>query len=391
MWSILFRRVKISMIEIICSDGEKKNQNGQQNIKRPKNIKQIGEMDSNKKIYIEDYVFTYINSIAYEDSDKLRVGVLLGECQKSGGESYVFIKGAVKIQLAEGENKIVFDESVWSRIYEDMEKYFHNLEITGWFVTTPDITIDFMSNLERIHLDNFAGNLKTLYLVNTSEREEDFYLYEGTGLKKQCGYVCFYERNNEMQEYMLAKRTGKSVDPMVEDDVIHNFRTIIAEKKEAAEQKKTMSLMYGVSTFMIVVVLIIGINLMNSYEKMKTLDTTLNQIVKEVSNINVKATVSPDDETTGTPVKKIDGKVYPTEAETQTTPITPSEAQTQPATSSTPVDVKPVSTYVVQKGDTLMSICKKTYGDVLKYKDIMDLNNLDDPNKIYVGQEIKLP
>jgi len=56
------------MIEIVCNDGEKKSLNGQQNIKRPKNIKQIGEVQSNKKIYIEDYVFTYINSIAYEDS-----------------------------------------------------------------------------------------------------------------------------------------------------------------------------------------------------------------------------------------------------------------------------------------------------------------------------------
>ena len=380
------------MIEIVCNDGEKKSLNGQQNIKRPKNIKQIGEMQSNKKIYIEDYVFTYINSIAYEDSDKLSVGVLLGESRKSGGESIVFIKGAVKVELDEDENRITFNENVWSLIYEDMEKYFHNLEITGWFVATPDVTLDFMSNLEKIHLDNFAGNMKTLYLVNTAEKEEDFYLYEEKSLKKQSGYVCFYERNNDMQEYMLAKRTGKSVDPMVQDDVIHNFRTIIAEKKEAAEQKKTMSLMYGISTFMIVVVLVIGINMMNSYEKMKVLDVTINQIAQEVAGMNVKSTTSIDDETTGTTWKKIVGGVFPTEAQTQVaTTVAATVAQTQAATSSTPVDVKPVLSYIVQKGDTLMSICRKIYGDGLKYKEIMGLNNIDDPDKIYIGQEIKLP
>jgi len=380
------------MIEIVCNDGEKKNLNEQQNIKRPKNIKQIGDMGSNKKIYIEDYVFTYINSIAYENSDKLRVGVLLGECKKSGGESYVFIKGAVQVEIDEDESRITFSENIWSRIYEDMEKYFHNLEITGWFVTTPDITVDFMSNLEKIHLDNFAGNMKTLYLVNTSEKEEDFYLYEGKCLKKQSGYVCFYERNNDMQEYMLAKRTGKSVDPMVEDDVIHNFRTIIAEKKEAVEQRKTMSLMYGISTFMIVVVLVIGINMMNSYEKMKGLDVTLNQIVQQVANMSVKSTNSADDETTGTTVKKIDGKVFPTEAQNQVSAtVASTQAQTQAPTSSTPVEVKPITIYIVQKGDTLMSICRKAYGDGLKYKEVMELNNIDDPDKIYMGQEIKLP
>jgi len=384
------------MIEIVCNDGENKSLNGQQNIKRPKNIKQIGDMHSNKKIYIEDYVFTYINSVAYEDLDKLKVGVLLGECKKSGGESFIFIKGAVKIEFDEEENRITFNESVWSLIYEDMEKYFHNLEIVGWFVTTPDVTLDFMSNLEKIHLDNFAGNMKTLYLVNTSEKEEDFYLYEGNSLKKQSGYVCFYERNNDMQEYMLAKRSGKSVDPMVQDDVIHNFRTIIAEKKEEAEQKKTMSLMYGVSTFMIVVVLVIGINMMNSYEKMRGLDVTLNQIVQQVANMNVKSTNSAEDETTHTTVKNIDGKVYPTEAQTQVSATVaatqaPIQTQTQAPTSSVPVDVKPVLTYIIQKGDTLMSICRKTYGDGQRYKDVMELNNIDDPDKIYIGQEIKLP
>ena len=384
------------MIEIVCNDGGKKSSDGQQNIKRPKNIKQIGDMGSNKKIYIEDYVFTYINSIAYENSDKLSVGVLLGECKKSEGESYVFIKGAIKVELDEEENKITFNENIWSLIYEDIEKYFHNLDITGWFVTTPDVTLDFMSNLEKLHLDNFAGNMKTLYLVNTAEKDEDFYLYEGKCLKKQHGYICFYERNNDMQEYMLAKRTGKSVDPMVEDDVIHNFRTIIAEKKEAAEQKKTMSLMYGISTFMIVVVLVIGINMMNSYEKMRGLDVTLNQIVEQVANMNVKATNSADDETTGTTVKKIVGNVFPTEAPTQpssneTPTQAATQAPTQTPTSSVPVDAKPATSYVVQKGDTLMSICRKIYGDGLRYKEVMELNNIDDPDKIFIGQEIKLP
>ena len=54
------------MIEIICneenSDKSKQVTRGAA-IRRPKNIKQIGEVSSDKKIYIEDYAFTYINSI----------------------------------------------------------------------------------------------------------------------------------------------------------------------------------------------------------------------------------------------------------------------------------------------------------------------------------------
>ena len=76
------------MIEIICneenSDKSKQVTRGAA-IRRPKNIKQIGEVSSDKKIYIEDYAFTYINSIAYNNpqthrqayfSEKVRLMVM---------------------------------------------------------------------------------------------------------------------------------------------------------------------------------------------------------------------------------------------------------------------------------------------------------------------------
>lgn len=90
------------MIEIICneenSDKSKKGTRGAA-IRRPKNIKQIGEVNSDKKIYIEDYAFTYINSIAYNNPSDIQAGVLLGDNQVDGEEKCVFIKGIIKAKL----------------------------------------------------------------------------------------------------------------------------------------------------------------------------------------------------------------------------------------------------------------------------------------------------
>lgn len=392
------------MIEIICGEGEDKGMTTQGTIKRPKNIKQIGEVNSEKKIYIEDYVFTYINSVAYDNPEKVKAGVLLGESHKTLEESLVFIKGAVNITVDDTDNSINFDDKVWTSIYGEMEKYFGKLEIVGWFVSTPNATPEYFSILKKIHIDNFAGNMKTLYLVNTIEKEENFYLYENNKLSKQCGFVCFYERNNEMQEYMLANRGERTIEEPIQEDVVTNIRNVIQEKREAVQQRRTTSMLYVVSTFMIVVVLVIGINLMNSYEKMQNFDNTLNSIVKEISNLNGTQDGLNDE---ATPVNKIIGNVYPTEAETQTgqaETITSAEPDTktaesqvsaenneQGATGSMPVSVKPILTYTVEKGDTLMSICRQNYGNVEKYKEVMELNNIDDADKIYVGQEIKLP
>lgn len=49
-----------------------------------------------------------------------------------------------------------------------------------------------------------------------------------------------------------------------------------------------------------------------------------------------------------------------------------------------------VTSVTVKKGDTLWNICKKYLGDGSKYKEIAKLNNLENPDKIYPGQVLRL-
>jgi nucleoid-associated protein YgaU len=48
-------------------------------------------------------------------------------------------------------------------------------------------------------------------------------------------------------------------------------------------------------------------------------------------------------------------------------------------------------TYTVQPGDNLSKISKRFYGDANKYMTIAKANNLEDPDKIKVGQELLIP
>ncbi|WP_064116995.1 peptidoglycan-binding protein LysM [Pseudomonas fluorescens] len=47
----------------------------------------------------------------------------------------------------------------------------------------------------------------------------------------------------------------------------------------------------------------------------------------------------------------------------------------------------------VEKGDTLSAISKRVYGDANQYNKIFEANQplLKDPNKIYVGQKLRIP
>ncbi len=437
------------MIEIICENESKAGdaQTAAPQCRIPKNIRQIGEPQPGRRIYIEDYVYTYLVSLAKDKPGYAAYGVrfygiLLGETHKSAGETSIFVRSAVRViterekQLDEGtfddkeygdspdSDDVRFSPEIWKNLYDSAEKYFKGQEIIGWFlcdeqsrVVTDCENPALIPSLQKIHFDNFSGAAKVMFLVDTHEQEEYFYMVDKGRLERQSGFICFYEKNESMQEYMLASRPARSVDENVDDSVITNFRSIIREKKADAVKHQNMSLMYGIFAFMIVVVTVIGINMMNSYEKMQTLDASMSRIAKEIANMNVEGT--DYDNLTGTPVTKIDGNVYPTTA-VANAPVTESIAETKAAVSGTsdrqasvlPTDVssqasavrpsaadttvsasvsQPARTYIVVQGDTLMSICKTAYGDTQKYKDIMEINRMDNPDKIFIGQELLLP
>ncbi len=71
--------------------------------------------------------------------------------------------------------------------------------------------------------------------------------------------------------------------------------------------------------------------------------------------------------------------------------------KTPPATGAPPAPAPADSAYTqwyeVKKGDTLWKIAKEVYGDGSLYPDIFKANQdtLSDPDKIQVGQKLRIP
>lgn len=385
------------MIEIICDGGDNKGENNKPvkltGIRRPKNIKQIGDVSSGKQIYIEDYAFTYINSIAYSCNTGEQAGVLLGEFQRNEEEKCVFIKGVVKVRPSDNDVGICFDENVWKGIYSDIEKYFPDLQVVGWFAIKQQLMEQDLLQLKKIHLDNFSGSMKVLYLVDIAEKEENFYLYDEDELKKQKGYVCFYERNCEMQEYMLERKVKKSSEEFNNDKVMKSIRSVIHEKEEVRHQKRNNNFTYGITALMVTAVLVTGINFLNNYQRMQNFDRSIKQLSAKLSGEDKDGKDEGDGSEDAVSVNKLEGDVYPTteavKPEQQTTKAAIIE-QTEPATKAAGSSAL-YTEYTVQAGDTIMSICKKYYGNISRYEDVLELNQLDNPNLLYIGEVIKLP
>ena len=59
--------------------------------KLPKNIRQIGERDTVLRLYVEDYVNTYLKRLKPTAGQNLRVGLLLGNREIHEDMPYVFV------------------------------------------------------------------------------------------------------------------------------------------------------------------------------------------------------------------------------------------------------------------------------------------------------------
>ena len=108
------------------------NENGEANrtgrlqpsFKMPKNIRQVGKSNATRKIYVEDYVMSFIKQLAGEDYSRYKAAVLVGQNVKQEGCRSLFIQGAVEITDINASGELVFTNDTWTTIYENIKKYF---------------------------------------------------------------------------------------------------------------------------------------------------------------------------------------------------------------------------------------------------------------------------
>lgn len=422
----------------------------------PKNIRQIGQIGEKKKIYVEDYVITYLNRLSDKNMDILKVAILLGEV-KNADHTYLFINGAIEIKSRDFTlNHIYFNDEIWSGVYEIIKEYFSGMNIVGWFLSVPGYPLELNDEIMRVHLNHFAGNNKVLMMSEPIEKEDAFFLFEKGSLTRQSGYYIYYEKNEAMQNYMIDRNeiAGEVVKEEITDEAAKHFRAIIQEKKLENQQRKMMAFMYTASTFLVLVVVVIGVTMINNYSKMKNMEVallTISENVKEASE-QTKLAMQKDEETQKSlaqameeenkkiVVETIDGDIQREEgqageedrketepkeetAEEQKTKEQADEDLNQADTEEEqaekakepeadaeeePEEAKEVSEkpeeesveavvniekeyYTVQRGDTLANISRKFYNTPDMVEQICELNHIPNVDRILVGQKIVLP
>lgn len=407
--------------------------------KLPKNIRQIGERDEIVKLYVEDYVNTYLKRLFPVSGQRLRVGLLLGSMELSDGTPYVFIDGALEMEdVTEEGLKVSFTELSWKRASQNMDQLFPKRSIQGWFICgSPGEDLSPL-NYWKQHMQYFGGPNKLMYLSCGTEGDETIYVTSEDGFYKLQGYSIYYERNQMMQDYMVLRKDVKRIETDTNDKVIEEFRKRMGEnKEEAVDRHQTVGLLRGMCMAMSVVVLAGGIVMFNNYERMKSMESVVVSAIPAKAEkilLGDKAQQKGEKKESGVVVEEADGEVYPTSAVNKETmsetmpgatqaqsaaqavetagetvsetaaaaesePATQkiveekvtqaAKPETQPATQAAATDGQRIHTVV--EGETLYGICIAEYKSVNKLKEICELNGLEDENKIVAGQKLRLP
>ncbi|MBQ9233983.1 MAG: LysM peptidoglycan-binding domain-containing protein, partial [Lachnospiraceae bacterium] len=283
-------------------------------------------------------------------------------------------------------------------------------------------------------------NDKVLYITDSLESEDAFYMHEHGQLVKQRGYFVYYTKNEAMQNYIIKQRGGSSEEKNSEihrkdEELIKNYRKKNEANVKKAEEKTSnnINLLYVASSFVVLAVLAMGITVISNYDKMKDMQVSINRleitadedgvtdvmaetdnndngsfdttatiidaqteafITEETSYINDGTYVTDNDtniqENDSDQIEDITennmdaSEDFITEAADTTEDI--SIEQSLPAMNNTEPEY-----YTIIYGDTLTSIAYERYGSIEFAKNIAEANNLDDGDKIYEGQKIIIP
>ena len=423
--------------------------------KLPKNIRQIGERDAIVKLYVEDYVNTYLRRLYPAGGQDLRVGLLLGSVEMNDGTPYIFIDGAMEMEdVTEQGQKVVFSELAWKKAYQSVEQLFPKRSVLGWFLCGAPGNDLSPLNYWKQHVQYFQGPNKLMYLSSGVEGDESVYITSEDGFYKLCGYSIYYERNQMMQDYMVLRKDVRRIESGSDEKVIQEFRKRMDEHKdEVTDRHQTLGLLRGMCMAMSIVILAGGIVMFNNYERMQEMESVIASAIPErvesalMGKDNAAVKDKPESHVV---VEEADGGVYPTTAavtketmsetqpgsqnggegqnggedqnggdgqaagsgqkseNTQDGGNSQESAQTQGGNKGASKEEGSGSqsssggasqaaaggtqrVHVVQDGETLYGICISEYHDVNKLKEICELNGLEDENKIVSGQKLLLP
>ena len=300
----------------------------------PKNVRQIGNVSDNPKIYVEDYVDTYLNQLR-EKAREQPIGVILtGELLKLEDENAVFVSGAVQMkEVKTNGNDIEITDEIMKEAKEEAARFFPECRIVGWGIIEDGSPMSRNREIKRIQEKEFAEEWNLFLWKNAREQEEVFYAYKFGEIMQMGGHYIYYEKNPEMLHYMERENNRHVHIVEQEDDrVVRNIRGIMEEKEKFRTKKKQkeVHMGYGIAAVTALIVVFAFVVLMQN-------QSALNQVKQQLNTIQTMNRSHPANqdktivETQKAKLTPCPSTVPPTQENTSVPSVSPTPVPSAPA------------------------------------------------------------
>lgn len=422
----------------------------------PKNIRQIGRPGEWHTVYIEDYAYTYLHMFLKEKykGDTLRTAVLAGTVHQQDDRTFVFVCGAISCDFS------VLHMGSQEQIQTIINEHFTDLLPVGWYIGcggqdshVQSVVKHYYAQMDEVmpgylfYEDDFTGNM-------------DLFCWKQNGLHLMEGYYIYYEKNPQMQEFLISEKRelrgttenggskfSNGEIPFAQSD--GENKTILEQnvKRHAKEElarftdqhkrpsgKKTQRIVYAACAAALIVAAATGVSQIGNYQSLKNFQETVSRMVgsekgkmatdvsetsngdslvensesgqqKDVTendeNSSITAAASTvsdgvqDQNESNGPVDEASGMNTDTNQTSEGVVDSQSGQTLDATTNDTTQEIftgeDGTKYYIVQKGDSLMSISRKLYQRTDCVDEIRTLNNMQDTDMIYEGQKLLVP
>ena len=390
----------------------------------PKNVTQIGETNPHCKIYVEDYVISYMKQLNQYAGDKRMAVALYGIRKEEDGITYLFFYGAGRLNFLQKECRHL-SQAVLQESEKLRKRYFSDYVFLG-------------------------------YRLLDGEMVEGFHVCEQGVCRYIEGYAQFYEKNDSMLAYMVDQRQEEAKPEEFDQEKYNTVKKRQEERRALSEERgwnggkssalwnghakepdtesgaaRLRRMKYSVAAIF-ALLCVTGLAAMGNGVKLGDLQSAagrfLDNLIRrqlpddpedfmEVSNGSVQVgTIVAEDKLNEAILKENEAKstsepaLQPTpESSVPPTPNPGEQSTPEPVMTPEPVvppqptnapqqtqkpavqpSAEPVS-YTVKRGDTLIGICIRRYGSDARVAEVCSLNNISNPDSIKIGQNILLP
>lgn len=254
----------------------------EQNLFRlPQNKKRIGQGTEEMDVYIEDYVMSFIHYLGKQCVEGYNAVVLLGENKTWEEKQCLLIRGAIRLQTINLEKELLFSKEEWEHIYHQVEEHFRDASILGWALIKPGMVLEPDEKMEQMHVANFSGNDKILLLYDPLEQKENIFWFRQKKLQVIHTYYLYYEKNQQMQEYMLMEK-GNVAQEQVDQTVVQGMKKRLNEMAQMQTKKQRKK------KWVKTAVVIVGIGVSIAGIQYKNVGQEVWKIVEKISQQSTK-------------------------------------------------------------------------------------------------------